>query len=449
MLAHAFSRFLARFGIYYGIVIVAVTFVTMLTTAGVMGLVGALLLPLQKEFALTSADVSVVLALRLALYGLFAPFAAAFLERYGIVRCIVFALTLMISALIGSFFMHGFWSFFVLWGIMIGVATGITALVFGATVAGRWFVRQRGLVVGLLTASNATGQLVFLPLATALISAHGWHAALIPSLASLCLAAILLFFFMVDQPATIGLQPYGAEPSHSAFPAPPPMADALSHGNAFVNALQVLHAAVAKRDFWLLFGTFFICGLSTNGLIQTHFIAFCSDFGMAPVLAASVLAMIGGFDVIGTIGSGWLSDRYDSRWLLFCYYGLRGLSLLALPFCDFSLYGLSLFGVFYGLDWVATVPPTVRLASLSFGRARASVVFGWIFCGHQLGAATAAFGAGFSRTFWLSYLPAFYAAGTACLIAALMALFVLRTGTTHGARAGVPPLMPVRKGAQA
>ena len=191
----------------------------------------------------------------------------------------------------------------------------------------------------------------------------------------------------------------------------------------------MLRSGLASRDFWLLFGTFYICGLSTNGLIQTHFIAFCGDFGMAPVLAASVLAMIGCFDVVGTVGSGWLSDRYDSRWLLFFYYGLRGLSLLALPFCNFTFYGLTLFGVFYGLDWVATVPPTVRLAAQSFGRERASIIFGWVFCGHQLGAATAAFGAGFSRTYLLTYLPAFYAAGFACLLAAIMALLILRKPT--------------------
>src|SRR4029077_4305542 len=150
------------------------------------------------------------------------------------------------------------------------------------------------------------------------------------------------------------------------------------------------------RFFGFCFFTFFICGASTNGLIQTHFVALCGDFGIVPVGAASVLALMGAFDFLGTIGSGWLSDRFDNRWLLFWYYGLRGLSLLYLPFTGFSVYGLSLFAMFYGLDWIATVPPTVRLTAQRFGPERANLVFGWIFAGHQLGAASAAFGAGLS-----------------------------------------------------
>ena len=176
----------------------------------------------------------------------------------------------------------------------------------------------------------------------------------------------------------------------------------------------------------MLFATFFVCGLSTNGLIQTHWISLCGDYGVAPVAAAGALAAIGAFDFVGTILSGWLSDRFDNRWLLFVYYGLRGLSLIALPFTDFSVVGLSAFAVFYGLDWVATVPPTVRLTVERFGAEKANLTFGWIFTAHQLGAATAAFGAGAFRTELMTYLPALYVAGVACVIAAALALTIGR-----------------------
>jgi len=226
------------------------------------------------------------------------------------------------------------------------------------------------------------------------------------------LAAALVFALMRDRPSDLGLAPYGEKPG---APAPAAAAGATS-------PIAALKDAARTREFWILFGTFFICGASTNGLIQTHFVPLCADFGLAAVGAAGVLAMMGVFDFFGTVGSGWLSDRYDNRWLLFWYYGLRGLSLLYLPFTDFSFYGLSLFAVFYGLDWIATVPPTVKLTAMTFGRERANLVFGWIFAGHQLGAATAAFGGGLSRTVLDSYLPAFFAAGGLCLIAASLVL---------------------------
>jgi predicted MFS family arabinose efflux permease len=217
------------------------------------------------------------------------------------------------------------------------------------------------------------------------------------------------------------LRPFGAT---GAAPPPPPTPTQNAFGRAFA---LLIEAATTKPAFWLLFGTFFICGLSTNGLIQTHLIPLCSDFGMPSVEAASVLAMMGVFDLFGTIGSGWLSDRLDSRWLLFWYYGLRGLSLLYLPSSTFTFYGLSLFAVFYGLDWLATVPPTVKLTGKIFGPERAGVIFGWIFAGHQVGAATAALGAGITRTAYLTYLPAFYTAGAACLIAAVLAAVIGRS----------------------
>jgi sugar phosphate permease len=286
--------------------------------------------------------------------------------------------------------------------------------VLGATVANRWFTKRRGLVMGLLTASNATGQLLFLPVDAWLVEHEGWRLAVLPPLLA-CGTAWLLFMLLGrDHPAQIGLPPYG-ESAVLPLPVPP-------RGNPFLASLTVLREASRDRTFWVLFGTFFVCGLSTNGLVQSHFIPFCVDYGLTAVVGASVLAMMGMFDFFGTIVSGWLSDRYDVRWLLFTYYGLRGLSLIALPYSSFTFFGLSLFAMFYGLDWVATVPPTVKLAAARFGRERAALGFGWVFTAHQLGAAVAAAGAGLVRDGTGTYLPAFLAAGLACLLAAVAAL---------------------------
>ncbi len=287
--------------------------------------------------------------------------------------------------------------------------------------ATRWFTRRRGLAVGLLTASSATGQLVFLPAIAAITQDHGWRAALAVVSAMLALAAILVALLMRNRPHDLGLLPYGetGRPSGPASVAPA----------ALTSPFAILKEVSGNRSFWILFATFFICGVSTTGLIQTHFISLCADYGLAAVTAASVLAMMGAFDFVGTIGSGWLSDRMDSRHLLFWYYGLRGLSLLYLPFTTFSFLGLSPFALFYGLDWIATVPPTVKLTSQAFGRDKTNLVFGWIFAGHQLGGAAAAFGAGLSRTTFASYLPAFFAAGALCLAAALAVLAIGRHRT--------------------
>ncbi len=409
MFASSLSRRLSASGLHYGWVMVAVTFVVALTTAGAMGLPGALLKPLEREFGWSAADISGALALRILLFGLMAPFAAALMERYGLRRVILSAIVLIACGLVATMFMTQLWQLVVLWGIVVGLGTGMTALVMAAIVATRWFSERRGLVVGILSASSATGQLVFLPLAAAIEARWGWRAAVFPTLGGLLVAAIGVLAFMADRPSDLGLAPYG---SSQMAPPPPP-------APAFSTPFRVLAEISAIPTFWVLAGTFFICGLSTNGLIQTHFIAFCGDYGVAAVTAASVLAMMGVFDFIGTVGSGWLSDRVDNRALLFVYYGLRGLALLYLPASSFSLPSLSLFAMFYGLDWIATVPPTVRLSAQTFGPNRAGVAFGWIFASHMLGASVAAFGAGVARTSLGAYTPAFYIAGAACIVAAL------------------------------
>jgi len=329
-------------------------------------------------------------------------------------------LLIVASALVMSLAMTKVWQLMLLWGVVIGIGTGMTALVLGATIAARWFAARRGLVVGILTASVATGQLVFLPLLASLTERHGWRIALGLICVMLGVAAFAVLMIMRDRPGDLGLRPFGDEGTQP-LPAPPP-----NDAPIMAAALGALRDAARTRVFWILFATFFICGASTNGLVQVHLIPMCLDFGIPQVQAASLLAAMGIFDFFGTIVSGWLSDRYDNRWLLFWYYGLRGLSLLFLPFSNFTFYGLSLFAMFYGLDWIATVPPTVRLTAQRFGPERANLVFGWIFAGHQLGAGVAAFGAGLSRTLLLSYLPAFFAAGALCIIAASLTLTISR-----------------------
>ncbi|TWA63589.1 sugar phosphate permease [Azospirillum baldaniorum] len=412
MLSSPVAAALARRNVHYGWAVVGVTFLTMLVSAGAVGAPGVLLLPLQREFGWSTADISVALAIRLLLFGLMGPFAAALINRYGVKRMVLSSLTLVSGGLLLSLAMREVWQLILLWGFVVGFGTGLTAMVLGATVATRWFSRRRGLVVGLLTASSATGQLVFMPLLSMLTEQMGWRVALALLCGLLWVAALAVLALMRDRPSDLGLAAYGEE---GAATAPPPPA-----GSVVAAALGALRDASKTRVFWVLFATFFICGASTNGLIQTHLIPLCVDFGVPEVRAASLLALMGVFDFVGTVASGWLSDRYDNRWLLFWYYGLRGLSLLFLPYSDFTLYGLSLFAVFYGLDWIATVPPTVRLTAERFGRERANLVFGWVFAGHQIGAACAAFGAGYARSTLDSYLPAFFIAGLLCLGAALL-----------------------------
>lgn len=414
-LPDAFQR--AR--IHYGWAVVAVVFLTMLSTAATMGMVGVLMLPLKGEFGWDVGAISGALALRVLLYGMVAPFAAALMLRYGVRTIVGSALALIVAGIALATQITEVWQLWLTWGVMIGVSTGATANVLGATIATRWFTKRRGLVMGLLGASNATGQLLFLPVAAWLSEHEGWRYAMLPA-AILCLVCLVLTLVVVrDYPGDVGLPSYG-----ETFVSPAP--SRFSGGNALKLSFAALSMASANRTFWVLAGTFFVCGLSTSGLVQNHFIPLCHDFGIETVAAAGVLAIMGAFDFVGTILSGWLSDRYDNRWLLFWYYGLRGLSLLALPYTDFSLYGLSIFAVFYGLDWIATIPPTVRLTGQTFGRQKSPLVFGWISLAHQMGSATAAFGAGVSRDVLLSYLPAFFAAGVACIVASVAVLTIRR-----------------------
>ena len=412
--------------VHYAWVAVGVTFVLLLVAAGVRAAPSVLIVPLEEAFGWSRTTISAAIAVNIFLYGLMGPFAAALMQSIGIRRSIYLAMGLVALSVAASTLMTAAWQLMLLWGLLVGLGVGVVAMVLGATIVTRWFATNRGLAMGLLAASTATGQLVFLPPLAWLVTAVGWQAATL--LVAVAAAALipLTALLLPERPGSIGLSPYGQE---GAEAEPPPA------GNPVLSALRVLRRCSRSRDFWLLFGSFFVCGLSTNGLIGTHLVAACIDNGIAATSAAGLLAVMGIFDIAGTTGSGWLSDRYDNRRLLFMYYGLRGLSLIYLPFSGYSIYGLSLFAVFYGLDWLATVPPTLRLTTDAFGKDDAPIVFGWILTGHQIGAAVAAFGAGFLRSSLETYLQAFIIAGVACMATAVMVLWIGREGERPGSAA--------------
>ena len=335
---------------------------------------------------------------------------------YGPRAVLTASVALLIAGLALVITMNAKWELWLGLGVFMGVAPGLTAIAMATTIATRWFTAQRGLVLGILSAASATGQLIFLPPAAWITETYGWRAALLPFVLLNGALAILFILFSRDRPADVGLPPFGED---RVLPNPPPPS-----GDVFAVSFDALLSASGSLLFWIVTFAFFICGVSSIGLMP-HFITFCGDFGVNPIFSASLLAAIGVFDLVGTIGSGWLSDRFDNRWLLAWYYGFRGLSLIWLPFSGFSLFGLSMFAMLFGLDFVATVPPSVRLTTQEFGRERAPVVFGWCFAAHQLGAGAMAFAAGFSRDALATYLPAFLVAGALCIVAA-MSFYLLR-----------------------
>lgn len=406
------------FGQNYAFVVAGVIFLSLLAAAGLRAAPGVLMLPLQSSLGWDRATISLGAAIGIFLYGLAGPFAAALMQSFGLKRTLVCALLLMSVSTGLSAMMTAPWQFITLWGVLSGIGSGAVALVMGATIVNRWFVSNRGLMMGVFSASTATGTLIFLPGFAALAAWGGWHAVVLTIAAITALLIPLVLLLVPESPKAAGLLPYGAT---GAEPQQAP-----TTGNPFANAIGALVEASRTRTFWYLFATFFVCGFTTNGLVGTHMIAFCGDMGIGEVQAASMLAMMGIFDLVGTTASGWLTDRIDPRKLLFVYYGLRGLSLIYLPFSDFSVWSLSIFVVFYGLDWIATVPPTVRLANEAFGDRKAPVVFGWIAAGHQLGAASAAFLAGWLRTEQGNYFDAFMIAGATGVVAALLALMIAR-----------------------
>ena len=421
--------------LHYAWVILAVTCLTVVLTAGVTAVPAVLIHPLEVAFGWDRAAIALAVSINVFLYGLAGPFAGRLMLRVGPRRVMLCSLLLIATGVAASTQIRTVFQLYLLWGVVVGVGTGSTALVLSATVVNRWFTTQRGLALGLLGAASSTGRLVFLPLLALVVTALGWQAVgWVVAGGLLVIAVPLVALLMRDTPAALGLAPYGtgyAAASGNATTAPAPEAP-----------LVPLSAALRQGDFWRLWLTFAICGATTNGLIGTHLIPHAIDQGLSAVAAATTLAMMGILDIVGTLGSGWLSDRYDKRVLLAAYYGLRGLSLLYLPYAD-DLTKLALFGVVYGLDWIATVPPTAGLATDLFGTRSGPILFGWIFFGHQVGAALAAYGGGLLRVWLGTYHVAFTTAGLLALGAAALVLTIRQgRGPLHDGR----PLLTVPPG---
>ena len=397
-------------------IVAAITFATLFASAGFRSAPSVLILPLEDEFGWRRDVISAALAINVLLFGLTAPFAAALMDRFTVRKVVMSALSVIGIGALLTIWMNQSWHLMLLWGVVVGIGTGSMALVFAATIANRWFVKKRGLVIGVLTAAGASGQLVFLPTLARLAQDPGWRASSVMISIAAFLMVPLIYLFLKENPQSINTTPYGAADNWQ-----PPV---LEKGNAARVAIVTLRDAAKVRNFWYLVGSFFICGLSTSGLIGTHFIPAAHDHGMAQVTAASLLALIGVFDVVGTITSGYLTDRIDPRKLLFFYYLLRGLSLFLLPSILFSTVEAStlVFVIFYGLDWIATVPPTVMLCRQVLGPEKGAIIYGWVFAAHQIGGALAAFGAGLLRVKFGDYAAAFYITGILCVITSYFVL---------------------------
>ena len=403
--------------VHYAWIVLAVSFLVMLSVVGVRAAPSVLIVPLQQQFGWSRATISAAVSLNILLFGLIGPFVAALFQTVGLRRTLLGALVLLALTMGLTGLISTPWQLFATWGVMVGAACSACSVGLAAAIANRWFVERRGFAVGLLTAGNASGQLVFLPVLAAIAEHGSWQW--VPWLLGIVLAVLIpvVWLLLPETPRALGVRAYGAAEAEDAQAV---------GGNPVKLALDSIRHASRSLDFWLLFGSFAVCGFSTNGLVGTHFIPYCVDHGITEVTAASVVASLGIFDLFGTTLSGWLTDRYNPRKLLFWYYGLRGLSLVALPFTAFDPLSLSIFAVFYGLDWVATVPPTVLLTTTVFGRKEAPVIVSWIVAGHQIGASIAALGAGVVRTETGSYADAFIASGLACMIAALIVLRIAR-----------------------
>lgn len=403
------------FGQRYAFVVVAVIFLALLIAAGLRSAPGVLMLPLEDAFGWRRDTISVAAAIGIFLYGLAGPFAAALMDRVGLRRTLLGALALMSVSTAASLFMTEAWHLVATWGIFSGIGSGAVASVLGATIVNRWFKTNRGLMMGLMSASSATGMLVFLPAMAALAQSGGWKPVVIAVSVTMAALLPLVYFLVPERPASIGLTRFGATEDEPHV---------VPQGNFILLTLGTLRQAARTRVFWYLFATFFVCGFTTNGLVGTHLIAYCGDMGIPEVQAASLLALMGIFDLIGTTLSGWLTDRFDPRKLLGIYYGIRGLALIYLPFSGFSATSLTIFAIFYGLDWIATVPPTLRLSNEAFGDRSGPLVFGWIVAGHQVGAATAAFFGGYLRELQGDYVLAFQIAGMTAIVAAVLSMLI-------------------------
>jgi sugar phosphate permease len=406
--------------------VAGVTFLVLIASAAFRSSFGVMLVPFEDEFGWSRSATSLAVSVNLVFYGLTAPFATALMERFGIARIAAGAMGLIAVGTGLTIFMSASWQLVLLWGVLVGLGSGSTALVLGALIANRWFAERRGLVLGILGTAFATGQLIFLPLIARSIERYGWRSASL-TIAGLCALTIPLVLLVIrDRPSDVGLRPYGAtgEPTDDELGS-----NSTGSGWRAANtAITTLRAAARTPAFWLLAGTFFVCGWTTNGIISTHFVPAMHDHGMGPTVAASMLAVVGIFDIIGTIGSGWLTDRVNPRYLLLIYYGLRGVALITLP----VILGpdvqppLIVVMMLFGLDWVATVPPTATLCRQIYGVDKGALVFGWVFAAHMIGAAVAAEASGAIRSATGDYFGAWLLAGSLAMMAGLACLAIPR-----------------------
>ncbi|MGB4777194.1 MFS transporter [Microbacterium sp.] len=399
--------------------IAAVAFLALVAAAGFRAAPSALIEPLQSEFGWSTSAISVSVTVNLLLFGLTAPFAAALIQRFGVRRVTTVALALVATGAGLSVFSTAPWMLTATWGVLIGLGTGSMALVFAASIADTWFLKRRGLVVGILTAGSATGQLVFLPLVAVIAESAGWRWATLAVAAAALVMVPVVAGLLRDRPEHLGVTPFGA-PEGWQPPARP-------SGNPARAALAALREATRSRTFWALAAGFAICGATTNGLVGTHFIPSAHDHGMPQTTAAGLLALVGVFDIVGTVASGWLTDRVNPRILLGVYYAGRGIGLAILPWLLDATVNppMLVFIIVYGLDWVATVPPTVALCREAFGP-KGPLVFGWVFAAHQIGAAFAALTAGLIRDHTGEYTLAWFGAAGLCVVAAVISLAIRR-----------------------
>lgn len=414
--------------IYYGWIVVGVVFTSMLLAAGIRSLQGPLVVPLESEFTWDRASIAVAVSINLLLFGLIGPWIGRMMDRYGPKPVMLVGLTVSGFSVLAITQVRELWQLWLVWGAGTGLGAGAATGVVVAAVASRWFTKRRGLVVGLLSASMSAGQLVFLPLVMGLIVFQGWRTAVTVVAAAVLLIAVpLVALLMKNDPAEVGQPIEGGAVGSTGTAGLPVEAPAIY---ANVSPFRTV-------DFWLLAGSYFVCGFTTLGLIGTHLIPHTIDHGIPEVTTASLLGLMGFMNFIGTTGAGWLSDRFDKRRLLATIYGLRGLSLLVLPFI-IDVPSLSVFAVVYGLDWIATVPPTVGLCADLYGRQRVGSVYGWVFMAHQMGGAAAAYGGGVARVMLGDYGLAFFGAGVLAIIAMGLSLRVRRASDRGGAEVGAP-----------
>ncbi len=413
---------------FFGWVVVGLSFLATLNSAGIRSALPVFINPLEAEFGWSRLSISWAGGISLLLFGVGAPLTGWLLDRFGPRWVMLVGLTLLGAGVAATTLMQELWHLILLWGLVIGIGAAGMSSVLAASIAHRWFVARRGLALGILSGASSTGQLIFIPLLMMVVVASGWRAAaLIMVAVSLCMIA-LIGFGMRNAPSDVGLEAYGSE-----IEGPPGAGKGASlarslgsttamRGQAAPPPVSIRHA-VKHSTFWLLCGSYFVCGGTSSGLIGLHLIPHAIERGIPQVTAAWTVGVMGAMNLVGTLLSGWLTDRMDSRKLLAAVYVLRGISLFILPYVtNFS--GLFIFAIIYGLDWFATVPPSIYLTGETFGNQSIGRIYGWIFLAHQLGAFVSAIGAGTIFDWAGRYEPAFIIGGVMGLAAAVMALSI-------------------------